>query len=211
MYCKKCGEHIPDNSKFCPKCGMQISKMQLSGNSDKNPNTAKHSNKKYIIGVAAVCIAAFLIVFILISRLYRHNDPSSPETAADTVSDTTNSGSDDVSLEFLLYEPNPDVVIEDLPGFLMEYTENIPTAVYKGSYRGEEVTLDLVKTLPKDSVITWNGHGGSDPFTKSYLASGEYFNWDLWWTSDKYYGDCVHDRIIKNSTESQEDLACFTS
>lgn len=116
----------------------------------------------------------------------------------------------DVSLSYIAYQPNPDVAqgaIVNLSDALAEKfdTESI-------IYKNEEVTLNRVKAIGADQVILWNGHGGYGPIVKSYLASGEYFDWSAWfWDTTGYYWDCVQDRIICRSTKEQNDLACFTS
>ncbi len=123
----------------------------------------------------------------------------------------TNAGGEDVSLKFWLYEPNPDVAVENFPAFIREHISDIPTCSYGDDYSGAEVTLELIKNLPSNSVILWNGHGGAGPFVKSYLTSGESFDWSAWWKFEDYYEDCTEDRIIQRDSETQKGIACFTS
>ena len=115
---------------------------------------------------------------------------------------------DEVSLRFMAYQPNPDVSSSSLDT-LVEYLAGTFDTESK-SYANGQVTLELVKSFGPDRVILWNGHGGYGPIIKSYLASGEYFDWAAWWFDIGYYFDCVQDRILNRSTEEQDGLACFT-
>lgn len=64
MYCKKCGQEIPDNTKFCNYCGADqggvSTPQQSSGNSSKNKNT--------IIAVIGVIILLFATIGFFASK-----------------------------------------------------------------------------------------------------------------------------------------------
>lgn len=121
------------------------------------------------------------------------------------------SGGDEVALSFFSYQPNPDIATDEIEAHGQEISKRLANCSYISNYAGDQVTLELIKTLPEDEVVFWNGHGGYGPIVKSFLCSGEYFDWDAWWWDWDYYVDCVSDRIIRRSTEKQADLACVTS
>lgn len=124
--------------------------------------------------------------------------------------ESVSTGGSDVSLTFVSCQPNPDIendmVRDQMHDIALEYQTR------SASYTGPAVTLDLIKSMGSDQVIFWNGHGGYGPIVKSFLCSGEDFDWHAWhWDTTGYYWDCVRDRIICRSTKQQKDLACFTS
>lgn len=116
----------------------------------------------------------------------------------------------DVELDYITYQPHPDIYQESLSS----YVDEVADYFYSESSHSEseEVTLDQVKSIGSNQVVLWNGHGGYGPIVKSYLASGEEFDWSAWfWDTTGYYWDCVRDLIICRGTEEQSNLACFTS
>lgn len=120
------------------------------------------------------------------------------------------SGGSNISLTFSAYQPNPDIFAQGISDLTDAFANNLSSVSF--TYHADEVTLSQIKSLPANQVILWNGHGGYGPIVKSYLASGEYFDWSAWWLDTTgYYWDCVQDRIIMRSTEEQKNLACFTS
>lgn len=123
--------------------------------------------------------------------------------------DKVSEGGDDVSLTFSAYQPHPDVAFDEVSNIAVKLADERKSTAT--TYKAEEVTLSLIKSLPSNQVIFWNGHGGYGPIVKSFLGSGESFDWSAWFWDTTYYWDCVQDRIICRSTEHQKDLACVTS
>ena len=121
------------------------------------------------------------------------------------------SGGSEVELTIWAYQPNPDIENTGIPDFLRAVGSEVGNCSYIQNYTGTGVTLNLIKGLPSNEVVFWNGHGGYGPVVKSFLASGEYFDWNAWWWDLGYFGDCVADRIINRSTDNQNELACVTS
>lgn len=117
----------------------------------------------------------------------------------------------DTDLTLWVYQPNPDIEDSSIADYTELVADSLANCDYIENYTGTGVTLDLVKTLPNNSVVLWNGHGGYGPIVKSFLATGEYFDWSAWFFDIGYYADCVTDRIICRSTDQQDDLACVTS
>jgi len=116
----------------------------------------------------------------------------------------------DIQLTFSTYQPNPDVSESELYDHINNLADFFNTS--SNTYEGSEVTLSLIKSMSSNQVIFWNGHGGYSPIVKSFLASGESFDWSAWWWDTfGYFADCVTDRIICRSTDKQSDLACITS
>lgn len=75
MFCLKCGEAIPDNSRICPKCGAELITNESDNDqavvyasqnaemSDVTENTQKKTRKKLIVScVAAICVIAIFFI-----------------------------------------------------------------------------------------------------------------------------------------------------
>lgn len=124
-----------------------------------------------------------------------------------TYEDTSGDG-EDVTLTYIMYQPNPDLAYGQFTNITAEVADKFETT--SASYMGGQVTLEVIKSLSSNTVITWNGHGGYNSNVKSYLATGEYYDWDAWEDDATYRNDCLQERIICNSTENQTDLACIT-
>ena len=70
MYCQKCGNQMPDNARFCSKCGTQtgvhaapIQTASAAPRKEKKPIPAK------AIGVAAVAVVVILAAVLIIPML----------------------------------------------------------------------------------------------------------------------------------------------
>ena len=72
IYCSKCGEKLPDDSKFCPKCGTAV-KLEVSPKSsfvvkfERDPRLQEHWIKRavaYVIDSIIVGIATAIILAI---------------------------------------------------------------------------------------------------------------------------------------------------
>lgn len=70
MYCRKCGYEIPNDGKFCPKCGCSTKNYKL-GIVEKSSTYEGIGRKKTAIVVAA--IACFLIVCAVCAITHFHN------------------------------------------------------------------------------------------------------------------------------------------
>lgn len=123
------------------------------------------------------------------------------------------SGGQDVALTFVTYQPNPDIADPVVISNMEQLADALDNCSYSDtiSCEGEAVTLDVVKSFGSNQVVFWNGHGGYGPIVKSFLATGEAFDWNAWWFDLGYFGDCVADRVINRGTEHQAELACVTS
>lgn len=126
--------------------------------------------------------------------------------------ENVSNGGTDITLSFFTYQPNSDIESQDIVKDIKTYNEKLTNCQFQADYSDSAVTLDLIKSFPNNSVILWNGHGGYGPIVKSFLCSGEQFDWSAWWwDTTGYYFDCVTDRIIRRCTNEQKDLVCFTS
>ncbi|MFR1804739.1 MAG: hypothetical protein ACLSWS_22315, partial [Faecalispora jeddahensis] len=81
------------------------------------------------------------------------------------------SGGDEVALSFFSYQPNPDIATDEIEAHGQEISKRLANCSYISNYAGDQVTLELIKTLPEDEVVFWNGHGGYGPIVKSFLCS----------------------------------------
>lgn len=70
-YCKKCGNELRDNVKFCPSCGNPINpddKDNISSNLDNNLSNKSVPNRKKRFKIAFICII-FALLFLLSAGL----------------------------------------------------------------------------------------------------------------------------------------------
>lgn len=77
MYCSNCGNQIPDNSKFCSKCGSPVVSQNVNTEVIPNPKPNKTSKKGIIAGVlsgSAIALAA--VVFCIIAIGNNRNKPN---------------------------------------------------------------------------------------------------------------------------------------
>ena len=85
MYCRNCGSELPENAKFCVKCGAAVGNGQ-QGPAAK-PVSADTSGKIDFKLIAAVVIFLALLLFVVIKVVSAGNDePSSPMGSIPTVS-----------------------------------------------------------------------------------------------------------------------------
>jgi hypothetical protein len=64
MICKKCGNQMNNNEKFCIRCGEPVS---------PNNTVNKKSKKKIIIPIAAVCAVLLIIIIVAVSNSTNNN------------------------------------------------------------------------------------------------------------------------------------------
>ena len=81
IYCSKCGEKLPDDSKFCPKCGA-AAKLEVSPESsfvakfERDPRLQEHWIKRavaYVIDSIIVGIATAIILTIALFPIFMVN------------------------------------------------------------------------------------------------------------------------------------------
>jgi len=84
IYCSKCGEKLPDGTKFCPNCGTAV-KLEVTSESsfvlrfEKDPRLQEHWIKRavaYVIDSIIVGIATAIILAIALFPIFIAN-PSS--------------------------------------------------------------------------------------------------------------------------------------
>ncbi len=62
MFCKNCGEQIPDNARFCPKCGASAADVQTYTGAEEPGKPEKKKLPKFLIPLIVVVAAAAVIV-----------------------------------------------------------------------------------------------------------------------------------------------------
>ena len=83
IYCTKCGEKLPDDTKFCPNCGTPL-KLEARAETvvqrfEKDPNLQEHWIKRviaYVIDSVIVGIATAILLAIPLFQIFIAN-PSS--------------------------------------------------------------------------------------------------------------------------------------
>jgi len=66
MYCANCGTKVPENSKFCPKCGGNAVDKSSSEKSEKEKKPRRRRTLIYIAVVFGVLIIVPLIIFYFV-------------------------------------------------------------------------------------------------------------------------------------------------
>lgn len=79
MFCSNCGESIPDNSKFCLKCGAKLETEEVSGGDKGTEQNDKNKKKKkkwipFLIGGIAAVIAAAVFAALMITHVICFHD-----------------------------------------------------------------------------------------------------------------------------------------
>lgn len=65
MYCKKCGEQIVDNEKFCVSCGDEITESPVESSLKQNNKRLDKKINPIVILIVAICGICMLGIFIL--------------------------------------------------------------------------------------------------------------------------------------------------
>lgn len=76
MFCKKCGYNLKSTEQFCPIYG---TKNALAGVIIETGPPRK--NKKWLLGVIAVCVACVFVALSIGGAIFRHSAAGSPENA----------------------------------------------------------------------------------------------------------------------------------
>ncbi len=109
MYCKNCGAQIPDDSKFCVKCGTNmvetesenggelpsqkeastspIKKKEDTDNAKKSSDFLKNPKKLRILIAVMACVIVLCLVFVVIHIVNTHNE----ENISSSYTSSTNS------------------------------------------------------------------------------------------------------------------------
>ncbi|MCC8136181.1 MAG: zinc ribbon domain-containing protein [Ruminococcus sp.] len=89
MICNKCGNQIPDGSKFCEKCGATLDGSGTAANNQPvyggapAPAEPKKKNTKLIIGIIAALVVIVIVIVIVVNAL------SGPSLSVDDVKSGT--------------------------------------------------------------------------------------------------------------------------
>ena len=59
-YCPECGEEIWDQAEFCPRC-----RAFLAGHTSSRPPEASAIQRRIIIAIAIIALAAFVLLYVL--------------------------------------------------------------------------------------------------------------------------------------------------
>lgn len=113
MYCKYCGEQVPDDSKFCENCGKDLSRMKGKESKEKNNQREKfyqsnNKNKKILIFsiVLSVILVAIIVPSVVFSRGCSHSSSydneklHSEEVKENAVEETTETEMNEEFIDF---------------------------------------------------------------------------------------------------------------
>ena len=144
MFCIKCGKEIPEATKFCPYCGVDVSNSaneesiasETSNESREESLNKKKSINKTIIVVAIIAAVAAIVIVLLIT-----NNRSSGGREFDNVSEVDTSTSQEI-------ESAP--LKEDTPPILRILDANIRLEV--GRQRQISITTE---NIPDGTRLEW--------------------------------------------------------
>lgn len=195
MYCKNCGNQIPDNSKFCFNCGTAVEIMQ-----PEEVETQKPDNTETIVKKEKGCISSFLSfsspllvfigVIILVNIIIVKISPqstipasqASTSTNSNTIPSSTSSNSaatpsqmseekayaiqfDEFIINTIL---GSNEALEDLDNYINAYSQNKISALE--AYDAAKNTKELMNSLNKAILSTRNSRNGT------YIGVAQEFN-----------------------------------
>lgn len=70
MFCTKCGNRMPDGSKFCTKCG-----APMGGEADPSSTPPKKKRTGLVAGVTAAVVVALAAVGIAVANPFAAPEP----------------------------------------------------------------------------------------------------------------------------------------
>lgn len=129
LYCKKCGNELPEDAKFCTKCGQKVEATQPQvatqpqptaqpqvATQNHVPNQANQSNKKLmytIIAIAAVfLIVAVIFGILILGKLDKDDDSDKKSSKKDRVK--TEKSIDDDDEDDIDKDDDEDIDDEDI-------------------------------------------------------------------------------------------------
>lgn len=99
MFCEKCGSELPDNARFCAKCGAKVVSAQAAGEKEQVNRAVKTINDEKVIvierhkgkmmaGIALGVIAVIMVVALAFMKIGKDNgfDITGTETDTDVAS-----------------------------------------------------------------------------------------------------------------------------
>lgn len=185
MFCRKCGEQIPDDSTFCYKCGIEVNTVSNDSSTfstiDKVPEATKAAPtqrmgwKMGIMAIIAVLIVMILLIF----------GDSSPMENVDTP---------DALIKHLTSFANSKSVLSPVAGGPIneKWLDKYPVTQYT---IGDQITLEICEypDTGEIALIAIGGDGklfdGDDAYTMGFYAA----------TLVRYY--------TSSSTESEQAIA----
>ena len=97
MYCRKCGNELPENAAFCGKCGTPAN--QKAGNAAENlSKKRKVSRKNVFIGVAAAGVVFIGILFAVVISLGKRSAKDGIETIEQTVDGSVEASGEEIQM-----------------------------------------------------------------------------------------------------------------
>ena len=155
MFCKKCGNQIAENQKFCASCGAVI-EMQETNNSAETKFTEKNKSKKkiVIIGVVVAVVVFFFFVF----------------GSGDAVSDLKDSTLPAYSEDITIGEAFENFFFD--PSWSSYESEGMDVVVFNGYVEeesGDEIKVTIEMIVSDDSikweeVILYNSNSGETTY-----------------------------------------------
>lgn len=91
MFCRKCGQEVPEGNKYCPNCGcpVDINEPNFNGSTKNNTNTAENKKSKLAagllniflpgigriyLGYVGIGVAQLLLMFIGVGAIWSFID-----------------------------------------------------------------------------------------------------------------------------------------
>lgn len=183
MYCKNCGEQIPESSKFCLNCGAVVSAYEpksaeppIIHEQARDPEEQKEKKGcGRILVLFGVCVILFAIV---IQGMGESNDTSSVTPALPAVASTTESVQTEAALSprqqqiRAAFEDGAQWGIEDTIKRLLKNPDSAEFTHNKGGWSADNAIL-----AGDGSVKYTNASGNSvtEPFTVSIITTDKVY------------------------------------
>lgn len=119
MYCKKCGNELEEDAKFCPKCGTK--KEESDVKTEENKKNVKKPKTKIILIIAVIVI---LLIAIILCIFYQKNISSKQENENTSILGTSNIQANGVSNVSFKNMNADDDNLDDNQKAILDYFDN---------------------------------------------------------------------------------------
>lgn len=162
MFCKKCGNQMMENEKFCTSCGTAVEGTENITAAETQTSSKNKSKKIVIIGIAVVILAFFFFVF------------GSGDAVSDLKDSTLPSYSEDVTIG----EAFENYFSE--PSWSSYETDDSDVVVFNGYFdeeSGDRIKITIEMTMNDDSlkweeVVLYNTNSGDTTYLNDLELEG---------------------------------------
>ena len=122
MYCKKCGNELDEDAKFCPECGAKKEENDVEIEEKQENSNNKKSKKTLMVTIIAIII--ILLIAIICYILYQKNIISKQENENTSILGTSNIQANGVSNISFKNMNADDDDLDDNQKAILDYFDN---------------------------------------------------------------------------------------